>query len=44
MLTRILFAALTVFTGFGLGLCLYLAAWVILPDSQFMLPPSAMNT
>jgi len=36
-LTRILFAVLTFFT-FPIGVLLYIAAWIILPDSQYSLP------
>jgi phage shock protein C len=36
-LTRVLFTVLTIFT-FPIGLLLYLAAWIILPDSQYSLP------
>lgn len=42
-LTRILFAVLTLLTVFWLGVGLYIAAWVILPDGQFALPPIVPN-
>jgi len=38
-LTRILFSVITFFT-FPIGVLLYLAAWIILPDSQYTLPQS----
>ena len=37
MLTRILFTVFTLITS-GLGILLYIAAWVILPDAQYQLP------
>ncbi len=37
-LLRILFALGTIFTG-GLGLVLYVAAWLLIPDAPYALPP-----
>ena len=40
MLTRVVFAVLTLLTAFWLGVILYITGWVILPDAQFNLPHS----
>lgn len=37
-LLRILFTIATIFTG-GLGLVVYVAAWLLLPDAPYALPP-----
>jgi phage shock protein C len=41
MLTRVIFAVLTLVTAFWLGVILYVAAWVVLPDAQYTLPPTS---
>ncbi len=41
--TRILFAVLTCVTS-GIGLLVYIAAWVILPDAQYALPANLSYT
>jgi phage shock protein PspC (stress-responsive transcriptional regulator) len=43
MLTRILFAVLTVMTS-GLGILVYAAAWVIFPDEPYTLPSQASGS
>ena len=43
VVTRVIFSVLTLFTGFWLGLIVYIAAWVILPDAQYVLPPSVVD-
>ncbi len=37
VVTRILYVVLTIFT-FPLGLIVYLAAWLLMPDAQYGLP------
>ncbi len=37
MLTRILFAVFTFLTS-GIGILLYVIAWVVMPDGQYALP------
>jgi phage shock protein C len=39
-LVRILFAVITCITS-GAGLLFYIAAWIILPDALYALPPNA---
>lgn len=39
VVTRVLFAVLTVLT-FPLCVLLYIAAWIVLPDSQYVVPQS----
>jgi phage shock protein PspC (stress-responsive transcriptional regulator) len=40
VLTRVLFAVLTLLTGLWLGVILYIVGWVMLPDAQYTLPPT----
>jgi phage shock protein C len=42
ILVRILFAVFTFLTS-GLGILLYIAAWAILPDAPYALPPVRSN-
>lgn len=42
MWTRILFTVFTFFTS-GVGVILYLIAWVILPDGLYALPPQGLR-
>ena len=42
-LVRILFAVFTCLTS-GLGILVYIAAWVLIPDALYALPPIARET
>lgn len=42
-LLRILFAITTILTG-GLGLVLYVAGWLLIPDAPYALPPAGSYT
>ncbi len=44
VLTRVVFAILTLLTAFWLGVILYIVGWVILPDEQYTLPPTTYPT
>jgi len=38
VLTRVVFAILTLLTAVWLGVILYIVGWVVLPDAQYTLP------
>jgi phage shock protein C len=43
LLTRILFVVFTLITS-GLGVLLYIAAWILLPDALYALPPVTVRS